>query len=184
MSGSKGLGDELFGDGLSDERAFPSELEAEYEVVRELGRGGMAVVYLARDRELRREVAIKVVQAQYAANAEVVARFAREARTVAALDHPNIVTLYAVRKLADGSLALVMQYVPGETLQQALERDGAFAFARARQILADVAHALSYAHARGIVHRDVKPENVFIDARTGRALLSDFGIARSGELDP
>jgi alpha-tubulin suppressor-like RCC1 family protein len=103
---------------------------------------------------------------------------------VAGLDHPNIVTLYSVRKLADNSLALIMQYVPGETLQQALEREGAFSFGRARQVLGDIAQALGYAHARGIVHRDVKPENVFIDGRTGRALLSDFGIARSGELDP
>src|SRR4028118_623145 len=106
----------------------------------------MAVVCLARDRELRREVAIKVVQAQYVANAEVVQRFAREARMVAGLDHPNIVTLYSVRKLADNSLALIMQYVPGETLQQALEREGAFSFGPARQGLADVANAVAHAH--------------------------------------
>ena len=153
-------------------------LARRYEVLRELGRGGMGVVYLARDRELGREVAIKVIHAQHAGDAETVSRMEREARTVARLDHSGIVTLYESRHLADGSLALVMQYVPGTTLREAMRRDGPFDFARAARVLRDVAEALAYAHGRRIVHRDVKPGNVYLDQETGRALLADFGIAR------
>jgi alpha-tubulin suppressor-like RCC1 family protein len=149
-----------------------------YELLRELGRGGMAVVYLARDRELGREVAVKVIHAQHAADAETVSRMEREARTVARLDHSCIVTLYESRHLADGSLALVMQYVPGGTLKEAIRRDGPFDFDRAEHVLRDLAEALAYAHGRRIVHRDVKPGNVYLDEETGRALLADFGIAR------
>ncbi len=149
-----------------------------YELLRELGRGGMAVVYLARDRELGREVAVKVIHAQHAADDETVSRMEREARTVARLDHSCIVTLYESRHLADGSLALVMQYVPGGTLKEAIRRDGPFAFDRAERVLRDLAEALAYAHGRRIVHRDVKPGNVYLDEETGRALLADFGIAR------
>ncbi|HEU0080097.1 MAG TPA: serine/threonine-protein kinase, partial [Longimicrobiaceae bacterium] len=153
-------------------------LARRYELLRELGRGGMAVVYLARDRELGREVAVKVIHAQHATDAETVSRMEREARTVARLDHSCIVTLYETRHLEDGSLALVMQYVPGITLKQAIRQDGPFAFDRAVRVLRDLAEALSYAHGRRIVHRDVKPGNVYLDDETGRALLADFGIAR------
>jgi serine/threonine protein kinase/alpha-tubulin suppressor-like RCC1 family protein len=163
------------------ERGWPAELDAEYELVSELGRGAMAVVYRARDRELGREVAIKVVRARFAADEEAVARLAREARTVAQLEHPNIVGLYSVRRLPDQSLALVMQMVPGRTLKRALQEDGPFTAERAEDVLRDIARALAYAHRCGIVHRDVKPENIFLDEVTGRALLSDFGVARSLE---
>ena len=163
----------------SDARAALADLHDDYEVIRELGRGGTAVVYLARDRALQRDVAIKVIQPQFTADAEAVARFAREARTVAQLEHANIVTIYAVRRLSETNVALVMQYVPGLTATEALLRDGPFDADRARRVLADVAEALAYAHGQGIVHRDVKPENIFLDERTGRALLSDFGIART-----
>ncbi len=153
-------------------------LARRYELLRELGRGGMAVVYLARDRELGREVAVKVIHAQHADDAETVARMEREARTVARLDHSGIVTLYETRHLEDGSLALVMQYVPGTTLREAIRQGGPFAFERAVRVLRDLAGALAYAHGRRIVHRDVKPGNVYLDEETGRALLADFGIAR------
>ncbi|GLC27737.1 protein kinase domain-containing protein [Roseisolibacter agri] len=161
-----------------------AELSNEYELLGELGRGGSAVVYRAQDRSLGREVAIKVVHPRAAAPGDdPVARLAREARTVAQLQHPNIVTVFAVRRLRSGGLALVMQMVPGNTLKAIIQRDGPLAPERAERILRDVAQALAYAHARGVVHRDVKPENIFLDEESGRALLSDFGIARSDEHD-
>jgi alpha-tubulin suppressor-like RCC1 family protein/serine/threonine protein kinase len=157
---------------------WPRELDADYEVLGELGRGGMAVVFRARDRELGREVAIKVVRPRFVADEEAIARLAREARTVAQLEHPNIVGVYAIRHLSDKSVALVMQLVPGRTLKEALQQDGPFEPARAEHVLRDVARALSYAHQAGVVHRDVKPENIFLDDVSGRAMLSDFGVAR------
>ena len=161
-----------------------AELSNEYELLAELGRGGSAVVYRALDRALGREVAIKVVHPRAAAPVDdPVARLAREARTVAQLQHPNIVTVFAVRRLHSGGLALVMQLVPGSTLKQVIQRDSPLAPERVERVMRDVAGALSYAHARGVVHRDVKPENIFIEDETGRALLADFGIARSDEHD-
>ena len=157
------------------------ELEADYEILGELGRGGMAVVYLARDRQLGRQVAIKVIHAAAGADEERVARQLAEARTVAQLQHPNVVAMYAVRRLSTLGLALVMQYVPGRTLERALREDGPFSPERAEAVLSDIAAALAYAHARGVIHRDIKPDNVFLNDDTGRALLSDFGIALSPE---
>lgn len=171
---------------IGDEQDVPmvGDLTDEYTLLGELGRGGSAIVYKARDRALFRDVAIKVVRPRFAASAdEAIARLEREARTVARLQHPNIVTVHAVKRLADGGLALVMQLVPGRTLKQAIQEDGPFAPARAEQVLKDVAEALAFAHSHGVVHRDVKPENVFLDSTTGRAMLSDFGIAHSSEFD-
>lgn len=156
---------------------WPEELSEEYEFLGELGRGGMAVVYRAKERALGREVAVKVVRPRFHADEEAVARLAREARTVAQLEHPNIVSLHAVKKLNNG-LALVMQIVPGMTLKAALS-GGPLPPERAEAVLKDIARALAYAHRCGVVHRDVKPENIFLDDVTGRALLSDFGVARS-----
>jgi alpha-tubulin suppressor-like RCC1 family protein/serine/threonine protein kinase len=161
----------------SAQTGWPDELSEEYEYRGELGRGGMAVVYRARERALGREVAVKVVRPRFHADEEAVSRLAREARTVAQLEHPNIVSLHAIKKLNNG-LALVMQIVPGMTLKAALA-PGPMAAERAEAILKDVARALAYAHRCGVVHRDVKPENIFLDDVTGRALLSDFGVARS-----
>lgn len=169
--------------GDTEAHVVTTDLESEYEILGELGRGATAVVYRARDRELGREVAIKVIRPKFADDDEAVARLAREARTVAQLGHPNVVTLYAVRRVRDGSLALVMQLVPGRTLREMLNEGGACTFQRADRVLRDVAGALAHAHQRGIVHRDVKPENIFIDENTGHALLSDFGVARSLEPD-
>jgi alpha-tubulin suppressor-like RCC1 family protein len=157
------------------------ELEAEYEILAELGRGGMSVVYLARDRELGRDVAIKVIHAAMGVDEVVVARQLAEARTVAQLQHPNVVAIHAVKRLSTRGLALVMQYVPGRSLGRAIHEDGRFTPERAEAVLSDIAAALAYAHARGVVHRDVKPENIFLNDETGRALLSDFGIALSAE---
>src|SRR5215207_4637555 len=163
--------------GDTEAHVATTDLESDYEILGELGRGATAVVYLAR------EVAIKVIRPKFADDDETVARLSREARTVAQLQHPNIVTLFAVRRLRDGSLALVMQLVPGRTLREILNEHGAWSFERSDRVLRDVASALAHAHERGIVHRDVKPENIFIDERTGHALLSDFGVARSLESD-
>lgn len=159
--------------------AVITDLAAEYEILGELGRGGMAVVYLARDRELHREVAIKVIRAQYVDDEEAMTRFAREARTVAQLHHPRIVEIHSIKRLADGSLALVMQHVSGTTLKEAIRREGGLPVATVERVLEDVGDALAAAHKGGIVHRDVKPENILLDEETGRALLFDFGIARS-----
>ena len=161
-----------------------AELQADYEVLGELGRGGAAVVYRARDRALGRDVAVKVVHPRPTSpDDDPVSRLAREARMVAQLQHPNIVAVYAVRRLHGGGLALIMQLVAGGTLKSAVQADGPLPPDRVEGVLRDVAAALAYAHARGLVHRDVKPENIFLDEETGRALLADFGIARSTESD-
>lgn len=158
------------------------DLEDEYELLGELGRGASAVVFRARDRSLGRLVAIKVVRPHSIASADdAMLRLAREARTVAKLQHPNIVTVHAVRRLRTGGLALIMQLVPGRTLKAAITEHGPFAPEQAERVLHDVAEALAYAHAHGVVHRDVKPENIFLDENSGRALLSDFGIAHSAD---
>lgn len=149
-----------------------------YEIVRELGRGGTAVVYLARHRETGDEVAIKLVRDQFSRDEEAVARLAREARFVAHLHHPNVVPVRDVLDLGEAGVALVMTHVPGYTLRQVLRDEGALPPDRVSRILRDLALALHAAHDVGIVHRDVKPENVFI-TDDGRAVLADFGIARS-----
>jgi serine/threonine protein kinase/alpha-tubulin suppressor-like RCC1 family protein len=161
-----------------------ADLNAEYEMLGELGRGGSAIVFHARDRSLGREVAIKVVRPRFGtSDDDALQRLAREARTVAGLQHPNIVTVYAVKRLHDGGLALVMQLVPGRTLKQAIVEGGAMSPMMVEHVIRDVASALAYAHSHGVVHRDVKPENIFLDVTSGRALLSDFGIAQSNEFD-
>src|SRR6185503_18155212 len=140
-------GDRAVDDGVP--HLWPTELDADYTLLGELGRGGMAVVFRARDRALGREVAVKVVRPRFAADEEAVARLAREARTVAQLEHPNIVGVYSIRHLSDHSVALVMQMVPGRTLKQAVVNDGPFDAASAEQVLRDIARALAYAHRAG-----------------------------------
>ncbi len=165
-------------DQAPEARALPG-LEGELEVVRELGRGGSSIVYLAIERELGREVAVKTIHPLFATDADAVARLVREARTLARLEHPNIVTFYGVRRLADGGLAMLMQYVRGERLKDRIRGHGRLGVDESRRILADVARALAHAHRFHVVHRDIKPENIYLDATLGIARLSDFGIARS-----
>jgi serine/threonine-protein kinase len=156
-------------------------LAGRYDVERELGAGGMGQVLLGRDVALDRPVAIKVIAPDLASSPASRQRFLREARTVARLRHPNIVAVYAAGE-ADGLLYFVMEYVEGESLRQKLEREGRAEGDRipaAVALLADLARALGYAHAQGVVHRDVKPENVLLDTATGRAMLTDFGVARA-----
>jgi uncharacterized protein YecT (DUF1311 family)/tRNA A-37 threonylcarbamoyl transferase component Bud32 len=172
---------------VHDEGERPAELRelaGDYAIAGELGRGSSAVVYLARDRALDRHVAIKLVRAVHADD-ELLERTAQEARLLARLPHhPNIVAIYAVRRLSRRGLALVMQHVAGPTLRQVLARDGALPVEPAVRLLRDLARALHFAHGHGIVHRDVKPENVYVEAASGRALLSDFGAAVSLHTNP
>jgi len=154
-----------------------------YTVMRELGRGGMGAVYLAQDITLDRPVAIKVLPPELAVQPALRERFVREARLAASLSHPNIVHVHAVEEHSD-VLAFVMQYVDGESLTERVIRSGPYDPQDLATLLQDSAWALGYAHGRGIVHRDVKPDNVMIERGTGRALLMDFGIARTARATP
>ena len=156
--------------------ALEAKLGGQYRVLRLLGRGGMGAVYLARDLTLEREVAIKVIK-QAADGAGMYERFRREAKTAARLSHPNIVPLHAFGEV-EGMPYFVMGYVRGESLADRLRREGKVSEEEARRIIAEVADALDHAHRQGIVHRDVKPDNVLIEDASGRALLTDFGIAK------
>ena len=158
-------------------------LGGEFELIRELGQGATAVVYLLRDHALDRDVAMKVIRATFAGDDEAIARLQREARLVAQLTHPNIVKLYGTHRLTDGSFALFMEHVPGRNLKELLREEGAFPVPKALRVLKDVASALAYAHRRRIVHRDVKPENIYIDEEVGAARLADFGVARPWDQD-
>ncbi|MBI3790977.1 MAG: protein kinase [Gemmatimonadetes bacterium] len=153
-----------------------------YEIEAEIGRGGMAIVYRARDVKLRRKVAIKVLPPELAYRDDVRQRFVREAQTAAQLSHPNIVPIYAVDDRG-GIVFFVMGLVEGPTLGQFLMREGHCGVPLVRTILRDVADALGYAHAHGVVHRDVKPDNILLDGPAMRAVVTDFGIARAAEGD-
>ncbi len=169
-------------DPAADFLNLQTALAGEYSLQREIGRGGMGVVYLARDVQLDRDVAIKVLPANLAHAAAAREQFVREARTAAGLSHPHIVPIHRVGE-ARGLVFFVMSYVEGETLGERLRTRGPLAPADATRVLREVAWALAYAHGRGIVHRDVKPDNIMLEARTGRALVTDFGIAAGGD-DP
>ena len=147
----------------------------ELEIEREVGRGGMAVVYSAHDPALQRRVAVKVLLPHYAQDEEMAARFLREARTVAALQHPHVVSVYGVRSNSELS-AIVMQFVEGRSLDVLLAEEPKLSTAVAGLLLGQAAAGLQHAHDRGVIHRDVKPANVLVD-REGRAVMSDFGIA-------
>ena len=153
-------------------------LAGRYTFERVLGEGAMGRVVLARDITLDRLVAVKVISAELAAASTFRERFLLEARTVAKLRHANIVTVHEAGEAA-GHLYFVMEYVAGRSLRELIDRETKSSPERAAAILADVADALAYAHAQGIVHRDVKPENILLDGATGRAMLTDFGIARA-----
>jgi serine/threonine protein kinase len=154
----------------------------QYLIEREIGRGGMAVVYRATDLRLHRVVAIKVLPPDVAFNPDVRARFIREAQTAAQLSHPNIVPIYNVDEVEGGGLVyFVMSYIDGESLGMRLAREGAWPVDRAVRVLRDVADALAYAHARGVIHRDIKPDNILIDRASGRPMVTDFGIARAAQ---
>lgn len=154
----------------------PQLIAGRYEVQRAIGRGGMGTVWLARDKRLGRDVAVKQIGALPGESATETRRAMREARSAAALNHPNAVAVYDVVDHEDAPW-LVMEYVEGETLADVIAREGALDPRRVADIGSQLASALSRAHERGIVHRDIKPGNVLID-RSGRPKISDFGIAR------
>ncbi|HEU4697759.1 MAG TPA: protein kinase [Gemmatimonadales bacterium] len=153
-------------------------LGATYRLERELGRGGMGVVFQAVDTTLDRVVAVKVVHPELAAHSAIAQRFLAEARMIARLRHPNIVAVHSAGN-ADGLLWYVMDEVPGESLRQRLLREGTIPPAEVARIVSDLAQALDAAARAGVVHRDLKPENVLLDSASGRAMLADFGIARA-----
>src|SRR5213083_1523980 len=153
-------------------------LDGRYQVVRKLGSGGMANVYLAEDQELGRRVAIKILNDRHANDDQFVERFRREAKNAAGLSHPNIVSIYD-RGEAEGTYYIAMEYLDGRSLKELIVSRGQapirLAIEYARQILA----AIRFAHRHGIVHRDIKPHNVLVDGE-GRLKVTDFGIARAG----
>ncbi len=154
-------------------------LAGRYVLERRLGRGGSGVVFLARELRLDRPVAIKLLPPPQAVDPVARRRFLGEARTAARLSHPNIVPIFSVDELAD-VVFFAMAYVEGQTLGQRIREHGPLSAEEVARLLREVARALAHAHERGVVHRDVKPDNILMDAATGRALVSDFGIARVG----
>ena len=156
--------------------AFQEAVAGRYSLERELGRGGMGVVYLAREVRLDRPVAIKLLPPELSANPDLRERFLREARTAARLSHPHIVPIHAVDDVGD-FVFYVMAYVDGETLAQRVAAHGPLPPADAVRLMREVAWALAYAHSQGVVHRDVKPDNIILETAAGRTLVADFGIA-------
>jgi serine/threonine-protein kinase len=149
-----------------------------YTLERELGRGGMGAVWLAQDARLHRAVAVKVLPPELAAQHDLRERFLRETRMAASFSHPHIVPVHAVEERG-GMLAFVMGFVDGESLGARVRRAGPVPVPEVVRLMQEVAWALSYAHGRGVVHRDIKPDNILIERATQRALVTDFGIARS-----
>lgn len=147
-----------------------------FEILSELGRGGMAVVYKARQTDLDRIVALKILPPSLTSDQSYIARFRQEARSAARLEHPHIMPIYEVGEVA-GYHYIAMKFIQGRTLKQLLEQEGALPVTRAAQILAQVGEALDYAHRQGIIHRDIKPSNVMI-TDDGWIYLTDFGLAR------
>jgi len=180
-------GHDIAGNGDAQPAAGPAEpteievvrqaLADEWELDRELGRGGMAIVYKARDKHLERDVAIKVLPFTLGFDQQFVERFQREARTAARLEHPHIIPIYRVGRAGKVSF-FVMKYLRGGSLSELLERRGSLPPEEIRRLLTETAGALGYAHRHGIVHRDIKPDNIMFD-ELGHSMLMDFGIAKA-----
>jgi hypothetical protein len=149
-----------------------------YTIEGEIGRGGMGVVYRARDERLKRPVAIKVLPPELAYRADIRARFMREAETAARISHPNVVPIHSVGE-ADDFVYFVMGYVDGESLAVRLKRRGRLSIEESRRICRETADALSAAHQQGVIHRDVKPDNILLEGTRGRVMVTDFGIAKA-----
>lgn len=164
--------------GVTDLDIVRSALESEYDDVKELGRGGMAIVYRAKERSLDRDVAIKVLPFTLAFDENLVERFTREARTAAKLEHPHIIPIHRVGQAGQVTY-FTMTLLRGQSLSDRLLESGPLSPADTRRVLIETASALGYAHQHGVVHRDVKPDNILLDEH-GRCIVTDFGIARSG----
>ncbi len=155
-----------------------SVLAPAYVVEREVGRGGMGIVYRAKDVRLKRVVAVKLLPPELAYRTEIRTRFLQEAETAAQLSHPNIVPIYTVDE-KEGLVYFVMAFVDGDNLGARLRASGPMAPDPTRRVLREVAQALAFAHARGVIHRDIKPDNILLASDDGRAMVTDFGIARA-----
>jgi serine/threonine protein kinase len=158
---------------------IPQELAANFpqlEILELLGRGGMGAVYKARQRGLDRIVALKILPPEVGRDPTFAERFEREARALAKLNHPHVVTVHDVDKTPDGLYFIVMEYVDGENLRQAIKA-GSLAPQDALAIVSQICDALQYAHDKGVVHRDIKPENILLD-RAGQVKIADFGLAK------
>jgi eukaryotic-like serine/threonine-protein kinase len=153
-------------------------LAPQYEVEKEIGRGGMGIVYKGRDSRLKRPVAIKLLPPELAFRSEIRSRFLREAEMAAQLSHPHIVPIYGVDE-KEGLVYFVMALVEGDNLGTRIQKQGPVPPDEARRILREVGDALAYAHSQNTVHRDIKPDNILLDSVTGRTMVTDFGIARA-----
>jgi hypothetical protein len=149
-----------------------------YSLREPLGSGGMAEVFLARDEVLERDVALKILKEQYADNVNFVERFRREARSAASLNHPRIIIVYDWGRSADGTYCMAMEYAPGGTLKDRILEDGPLPPRKAAKVASQIAEGLGFAHGRGVIHRDVKPQNVLL-TEAGDAKVTDFGIAQA-----
>jgi serine/threonine-protein kinase len=152
-------------------------VDGRYRVLNRLGSGGMADVYCAEDSHLGRQVALKVLYQRFAQDAEFVERFKREAQAAAGLTHPNVVNVFD-RGEHDGTYYIAMEYLPGSTLKEVIAERGALDQEAVIDIGVQILRAASFAHRRGVVHRDLKPHNVMLDD-AGNAKVTDFGIARA-----
>ncbi len=154
----------------------PETLFGVYEIKEKIARGGMGIVYRALDRSLQREVAIKILSSEMKENPEYLQRFLQEARVTAKLDHPNIISIHAIGE-EKGEIFVAMQFVRGKNIAQLIKEKHDFTFDEALMIVRSVALALAYAHENGLIHRDIKPDNIMIDENM-RVRVMDFGIAR------
>ncbi len=153
-------------------------LGSAYTIEGEIGRGGMGVVYRARDERLQRRVAIKVLPPEFAFQQDIRERFTREAQTAARLSHPHIVPIHSVGE-GEGLVYFVMGYVDGESVSARIRRRGQLPVEEARRIMMETADALSAAHALSVIHRDIKPDNILLEGTRGRVMVTDFGIAKA-----
>src|SRR5512143_1558899 len=160
------------------ESRLSEALGGAYTIEGEIGRGGMGVVYRARDEKLKRPVAIKVLPPELAFRTDIRQRFLREAETAARLSHPNIVPIHTVGEKND-LVYFVMGLVDGESLAVRIKRRGRLSVDEARRVMKEAADALSAAHQQGVIHRDVKPDNILLDGTRGRVMVTDFGIAKA-----
>lgn len=163
--------------GVDIEEQLREALAPSHQLIRKLGEGGMGSVFLARDPILKRMIAVKVLSPVLANDPDARKRFEREAQSVAAVSHPNIVSIFSVGELADSTPYFLMEYVSGKSLEDRIRDEGPLQMDEAKRIIGQIGSAIAAAHKAGIIHRDIKPANVLQDEESGRVLVSDFGIS-------